>query len=495
MIGGSGDSVDPGSPTWPITVVIAPDSFKGSLTSVEVAQALAAGWHRARPADAVVLSPLADGGEGTLVAIEASGGWSRRSASAHDPLGRPIEAAWLLADDGHRAVVELASASGLSRLGPGELAAGRASTYGTGEVIRAVLDAGVRHIVLGVGGSATTDGAAGILLALGARLLDADGRDLAAAGADGRHLAAAGADGRSQTRPSDHGRTSAASDHTRPAMQADRSHTTPPSDSVDDGIAGGASSPPDALPGVASGAADPSTESGSKQQMPSPRNTPPGGADLARLATADLSDLDPRLAEVELRIACDVTNPLLGPHGAAPTYGPQKGASPEEVATLDAALTRWADVLEQATGRHERSTPGAGAAGGTTFGLACLAGRLRSFEIVPGVDLVMDETGLDERLAAAGLVITGEGRIDAQTAFGKTALGVAQRARAAGVPCIAVGGGVEPEGAAALAALGAIAVPVIEHPMSVAEAMAAGSAPLERCGERLARLISLDAST
>lgn len=445
MIGGIGGFVDPERPARPITVVIAPDSFKGSLTSIEVARALAAGWHRARPADTVVLSPLADGGEGTLVAIEASGGWSRRSASAHDPLGRPLEAAWLLADGGRRAVVELAAASGLSRLDPNELGALRASTFGTGEVIRAVLDAGVRHIVLGVGGSATTDGAAGILLALGARLLDADGRDLAVAGLDSR----------SRTRPSDHVRTSAV------------------------------------VPDVASGAADPSTESDDEQQTPPPRHSPPGGADLARLAALDLSDLDPRLAEVELRIACDVTNPLLGPRGAAATYGPQKGASPEDVATLDAALTRWADLLEHATGRRVRNTPGAGAAGGTTFGLACLADRLRSFEIVPGVDLVMDETGLDERLAAAGLVITGEGRIDAQTAFGKTALGVAQRARAAGVPCIAVGGGVEPDGAAALAALGAIAVPAMEHPMSVDEAMAAGPAPLERCGERLARLISL----
>jgi glycerate kinase len=186
-----------------------------------------------------------------------------------------------------------------------------------------------------------------------------------------------------------------------------------------------------------------------------------------------------------------VTNPLLGPRGAAATYGPQKGASPSDVATLDAALGHWADVLEDATGRRERDSSGAGAAGGATFGLACLAGRLRSFEIVPGVELVMDETGLDARLAEADLVITGEGRIDAQTAFGKTALGVARRAVAAGVPCIAVGGGVEPGGIEALGILGVVAVPVVERPMSIAEAMAAGPEPLVRCGERIARLISL----
>lgn len=388
----------------PAKVVIAPDSYKGSLTSVEVARALAEGWLRARPDDTVELAPLADGGEGTLVAIEASGGWTRRTVAARGPLGQPVEASWLIADDGRRAMVELASASGLSRLDTAQLDALHASTYGTGEVIAAVLDAGVRHIVLGVGGSATSDGAAGILLALGARLLDADGRDLSAERAT---------------------------------------------------------------------------------------DQPPGGEDLARVATVDLSGLDPRLADVELRIACDVTNPLLGPRGAAATYGPQKGASPSDVATIDAALGHWADILEETTGRRERESSGAGAAGGATFGLACLADRLRSFETVPGVDLVMDETGLDDRMAAADLVITGEGRIDAQTAFGKTALGVARRAFAAGVPCVAVGGGVEPGGIEALATLGVIAVPVTERPMSIAEAMAAGPEPLARCAERIARLISL----
>jgi glycerate kinase len=205
----------------------------------------------------------------------------------------------------------------------------------------------------------------------------------------------------------------------------------------------------------------------------------------------DLQGLDPRLGEVSLRIACDVTNPLLGPRGAAAVYGPQKGASPAQVEELDAALGRWADVLESATGRRERDTPGAGAAGGATFALACLRDRFACFEIVPGVDLVMDVAGFAAKLAAADLVLTGEGRIDRQTAFGKTALGVARRAAAAGVACVAVGGGVEPEGIAALAAVGAVAVPAAERPQSVEEAMAAGAAPLERCGERLAQLVGV----
>jgi glycerate 2-kinase len=364
-------------------VVIAPDSFKGSLTSVEVATALADGWRVARPGDEVLLAPLADGGEGTLVAIEAAGGWQWRTTEATDPIGRRVAARWLRSADGRQAVVELAEASGLSRLTPDERDPLGASTQGTGEVLRAVLDDGARGITLGIGGSATTDGGGGILRALGA--------------------------------------------------------------SIDDG-------------------------------------------------RVDLARLDPRLAEVDLRIACDVTNPLLGATGAAATYGPQKGATPEDVERLDRDLGAFADALEAATGRRERDTPGAGAAGGTGFGLLCLRERFRSLELVPGVEVVMDAADLEGKLARADLVITGEGRIDAQTAFGKTALGVAGAARAAGVPCIAVGGGVTPEGVEALAGL-AIVVPATEQPTTLEAAMASGAAPLLRLGERLAALISLGSPT
>lgn len=390
-----------------LSVLVAPDSFKGSLTSVEVARALADGWLRARPADELRLAPLADGGEGTLVAIEAAGGWAWRTAIAEDPLGRPVVAQWLLSADGTHAVVELAAASGLSRLSAGERDAVAASTRGTGLVLRAVLDAGVRRIDLGVGGSATTDGGRGILEALGAVVVEVRG---------------------------------------------------------------------------------PGSETGLGAATGSATETSLGTAPAPEV---QLDGLDPRLAEVDLRIACDVTNPLLGPLGAAAVYGPQKGASPELVWTLDAALARWADALEGATGRRERETPGAGAAGGAVFGLACLRDRLGSLAIGPGIDLVMEAAAFDAKLAGADLVVTGEGRVDGQTAFGKTALGVARRAAAAGVPCVAVGGGVEPDGIAALAAVGAVAVPVVERPQTVEEAMASGIAPLERCGERLARLVGL----
>jgi glycerate kinase len=370
-----------GVATAPRTVLFAPDSFKGSLTSVQVATALAVGWLRARPGDTALLCPLADGGEGTLDAIAAGGGWAWQTAAVHDPLGRIINARWLRSATGDRAVIEMAEASGLSRVAPRERDAVAASSTGTGETIRAAIDAGARSIVLGIGGSATTDGGAGLLVGLGA---DAD-RD-------------------------------------------------------------------------------------------GPR--------------ADLAGLDPRLAGVDLAVACDVTNPLLGPTGAAAVYGPQKGASAADVVDLDRRLAFFADALEAAAGGRARDMPGAGAAGGVGFCLLAIAGRFRSFALRPGVELLMAATGFDARLAESDLVVTGEGRIDAQTAFGKTALGVARRAAEAGVPCVAVGGGVEPEGVAALAAVGAVAISVAEGPQSVEAAMAAGTAPVERCGERIARLAS-----
>jgi glycerate 2-kinase len=355
----------------PWTILIAPDSFKGSLTSVDVATALADGWTRARPNDRIVLSPLADGGEGTLEAVAAAGGWTWQTTSAQDPLGRAITARWLRSEDGTHAVIEMAEASGLSRLAADERDPIGASTVGTGDLIRAALDVGVSSIVMGIGGSATTDGGRGML---------------------------------------------------------------------------------DALDGT-----------------------------------------DEIFAGVTLQVACDVTNRLLGPAGAAATYGPQKGATPDDVATLDERLARWADELDARTGRQERDTPGAGAAGGLGYAFLTIQDRFRSFALRSGVELVMEATGFADKLLHADLVITGEGRIDAQTAFGKTALGVARQAHDAGVGCIAVGGGVEPEGIEALAAVGAVVVPVTERPQSIEAAMAAGTAPLERCGERLAAMLSLGA--
>lgn len=356
------------------TILIAPDSFKGSLTSVQVARALADGWLAARPGDTVVLCPLADGGEGTLEAIAAAGGWSWQTATVRDPLGRPITARWLRSADGTAAVIEMAEASGLSRLTPAERDPLGATSIGTGDLLASAIDQGVTRITLGIGGSATTDGGRGLL---------------------------------------------------------------------------------DALLGPAAAAA---------------------GRDLRT---------------VTLEVACDVSNPLLGPSGAAAIFGPQKGATPEQVAQLDRRNADWADELEAQEGRQERNTAGAGAAGGVGFALLAIQDRFGAFALRPGIDLVMEAADFDGHLSRADLVITGEGRIDAQTGFGKTALGVARRAQAAGVPCVAVGGGVEFDGIAALAAVGAVAVPVSEGPQTVEQAMAAGTEPIARCGERLARVASI----
>jgi glycerate kinase len=377
-----------------LRVLVAPDSFKGTFSSVVVADALASGWSAVRPADEVRLTPMADGGEGTLDAVEASGGWDRHQVAAKDPLMRTLTAAFLR--DGDRAVVELASASGLSRLPDDEYDAMAASTFGTGQVLAAAIGLGCRDIVIGLGGSATTDGGAGLLEALGARLRDAGGADLR-----------------------------------------------------------------------------------------------PGGGALGGVASVDLSSVSEVLAEVHLTVASDVTNPLLGERGAAATYAPQKGASVEQVAELDRNLRRYADIIEGSIGRPLRYEAGTGAAGGATFGLLAIADRFASFEVRPGVEVVMELTGFDNAVTSADLVLTGEGLVDDQTAYGKTAMGVAERARAAGVPSICFGGGVMPEGARFMHGMDVITVPVTERPMSLEQVVAAGTGPIIRAAERAAALLSL----
>jgi glycerate kinase len=381
-----------------LRVVIAPDSFGGALDSVGVTDAIAAGWQRTRPDDTVVRAPMADGGEGTLAALAAALGdrAERRTTSVTDPLGRPVEAAWLLLDEGGGAFIEMAEASGLARLAEAErtpAAALAASTRGTGELLRAALDAGVERITVGLGGSATTDGGSGMLAALGARLLDAEGRDL-----------------------------------------------------------------------------------------------PPGGAALEGLARIDARGLDPRLAQVAITVASDVTNPLCGPAGAAATYGPQKGADPEAVARLDAALRRFGDAIEAAAGRLVAELPGAGAAGGTTAALLGFTAAV----VRPGVEVVAELVDLAAALEAADLVITGEGRADEQTLSGKAAMGVARLARTRNAPVILLTGGLGP-GAAALDASGVFAAvqPIGDRPMTLEEAMADTERLLANAAERLARTLHI----
>ena len=378
-------------------VVVAPDSFGGALDSVGVAAAIATGWLKARPNDEVLRRPMADGGEGTLAAVaDALGdGAERRTIETTDPLGRPISADWLLLGDGHDAFIEMAAASGLARLSADERTpqnAGAASTRGTGDLIRAALDAGVERITIGLGGSATSDGGSGLLRALGARFIG-DGGDL-----------------------------------------------------------------------------------------------PEGGAALARLERIDTSALDPRLGEVKIVIASDVTNPLCGPRGAAATYGPQKGADEATVAALDAALATYGRAIEKATGRLVADLPGAGAAGGTTAGLIGLARAT----VRPGVEVVAELVGLAEALETADLVITGEGRADEQTLQGKTAMGVATLARPRATPVALLCGALGDRAEALDAAMSlAVVQPILDRPMSLEDAMADTERLLHAGAARLARTVGI----
>lgn len=368
-------------------VLIAADKFKGSLTAVEVAERVTAGLRKAAPGVEIEALPVADGGDGTVAAAVAAG-FERREVRVAGPLGHEVTAAFALRGD--TAVVEMAEASGLQRLPSGVFAPLTASTYGSGELLRAALDAGARTIVFGVGGSATTDGGAGMLSALGARFLDADGEPL-----------------------------------------------------------------------------------------------PPGGGGLDGLATADLSGLDTRLADVDLVLASDVDNPLTGPTGAPAVYGPQKGASPDDVAALDEALAHYAKILETAIGSKAAgyaAAPGAGAAGGIGYGALVLGARFR-----PGIEVMLDVLGFAPALDRATLVITGEGSLDEQTLHGKAPAGVAAAARAQGREVIAVCGrlALRPE------ALGRAGIrrayPLTELEPDLAKCIADAGPILERVAENIGR--------
>jgi glycerate kinase len=327
-------------------VVVAPDKFRGTLTAPQAARAIRAGWLRSRPDDDVDLVPMADGGEGTLeTLVDALGGRIERMRVA-GPLGDPVDAAFGIVDaaEGRTGVVEMARASGLGLIAEERRRPLRATTAGTGELLAAVLDRGVDRLVLGIGGSATTDGGAGMATALGARLLDDRGNPI-----------------------------------------------------------------------------------------------PSGGEGLLRLATIDLSGMHPRVRDVSFAVASDVDNPLTGPRGAARVFAPQKGAGPDDVATLDRALGHLAAVVARDLGADLRETPGAGAAGGLGFGAIAFLGAT----IRPGVEVVMDAVGFAGRLEGADLVITGEGKLDGQSLAGKTPAGVLRSACEAGVPCVLLCGRTE----------------------------------------------------
>jgi len=370
----------------PYRVVIAPQSFKGSADAVAVAAAIARGFRRILPDAQLDELPLADGGEGTVQALVRATKGRIRTVRVHDPLLREIDADWGMFGDGLTAVVEMAAASGLPLLTEGERDPRITSTRGTGELILAAAASGAHRLIIGIGGSATNDGGAGMARALGYRFLDRDGQEL-----------------------------------------------------------------------------------------------PEGGAALARLHHLE-GQTDPRLVRPAIEVACDVRNPLLGPEGASAVYGPQKGATPAMVEELDAALARYADVIEDFVSRSVRDVPGAGAAGGLGAGLlAFLDARLRS-----GADLVLDATKFASRIAGADLVVTGEGRADAQSAYGKLTQAVTQAARSAGVRAAMVVGGTAP-GYEALLSQGVEAIEVSTPAgMPIDDAMLQAEPLIEGAAARLA---------
>ena len=322
-------------------IVIAPQTFKGSISALDAAVAMRNGILEVLPDADTILVPVADGGDGTLETLVEGSGGEIRAAEVCGPLGERRAAEWGAMGDGVTAVIEMARTSGLALVPLDRRDPLNATTYGLGEVVSAALDDGFRRFIMGIGGSATNDAGAGMAQALGVRLLDGAGDEL-----------------------------------------------------------------------------------------------PYGGAALADLSHIDLSGIDSRIEDSSFLVACDVSNPLTGPEGASAIYGPQKGATPEMVQTLDAALLHFSEVVRRDLSAEIDSLQGAGAAGGLGGGMvAFLNAELRA-----GVDIVLDTVGLDDALEGADLVLTGEGALDYQTVYSKAPIGVAERARRLGIPVIAIAG-------------------------------------------------------
>ncbi|MGV3294261.1 glycerate kinase [Streptococcus pluranimalium] len=323
-------------------IIVASDSFKGSLSSLEVGRSVCEGIHSLYPEDRVLIVPVADGGEGTVDAILTSREGKRISRVVKGPLGQEVEASYGLIDNGKTAVIEMAEASGITLIDKEALDVMQASTYGTGELIKDAIEKGVGKLYIGLGGSATNDGGIGLAAALGIRFLDETGRFL----------------------------------------------------------------------------------------EPIPAN-------LSKILSIDTRQKMKIPANLDIILLVDVDNPLCGERGASFVYGPQKGGKSEELVALDQALNRYADFVSELTGRHEKETPGAGAAGGLGFALMTFF----KAKAQRGITTILDLIGIEEKIASADLVITGEGHMDSQSVNGKTPIGVAQLAKKYQVPTVAIVGG------------------------------------------------------
>lgn len=369
-------------------IVIAPNAFKGTLSALEAGRAIERGLKHAHPKLRTEIIPMADGGDGTLDAIINATGGTIHHVTARDPLERIIKARFGLIPATRTAVIELAEASGLVRLRPAERNPMKTSSTGTGDLIRAAVKLGARHLLLTLGGSATVDGGIGLAHALGVRFFDGEKRELA-----------------------------------------------------------------------------------------------PNGANLQRIATMDLDEFTVLCRRITVEIACDVDNSLCGPRGAAAVFGPQKGATPAMVKRLDAGLRNLATILEKSPGVSVMDIPGAGAAGGA----AAMLMALFNAKLSPGVDRVMKAIHLKDRIRGADWVITGEGRIDDQTAHGKAPAGVAKLAKRQGIPCIAICGSVGP-GSEKLSSIGIQAIyPCVTKPKTEAQLRRGAARRLEATALRAAK--------
>ncbi|KJR45763.1 Glycerate kinase [Desulfosporosinus sp. I2] len=371
-------------------IVVAPDSFKGSLSSIEVANAMEEGILSVFPDAQVIKVPIADGGEGTTESLVKATRGRFMNNKVIGPLGNLVEACWGILGDEQTAVIEMAAASGLTLIATGERNPLITTTYGTGQLIKAALDHGIRKLIIGIGGSATNDGGAGMARALGIKFLDSSGNEL-----------------------------------------------------------------------------------------------PNGGAALRDLEKINCTELDPRLAETTILVACDVDNPLCGVRGASAVYGPQKGATPAMVEELDQALKHYSLIAKVTTGKDVAEYPGAGAAGGLGAGLMIFA----SAQLKPGVEIVLEATNFEEKVKHADVVITGEGRTDFQTAHGKAPVGVASLAQNYNVPTICISGGlgtgyedVLQKGIKGL-------MSIVSQPMTLEECMDSAGELVKAATSRLCQLI------
>jgi glycerate kinase len=373
-------------------IIIAPDSFKGSLSALAVCKNIEKGIREVFANAEIISVPMADGGEGTVQSLIDATGGKLISVKVNDPLLRSVDAFYGILGDGTTAVIEMAAASGITLLTKEERNPMKTTTYGTGEIIKHALDMGCKNFIIGIGGSATNDGGAGMINALGVRLLDENGDDIGF-----------------------------------------------------------------------------------------------GGGNLYKLQTIDISEIDTRIMQCNIVAACDVDNPLCGERGASNIFGAQKGADENMIITLDKNLSHYADMVEKYLGVLIKDYPGSGAAGGLGGGLLAFLNA----KLLPGINIVIETTALEDKIKDADLVLTGEGMIDYQTQYGKTPYGVAKLAKKYNIPVIAIAGGIGNDAEDLYSKVFDSIFSIVDKPMALEEAMKNSELLLQKTTERIMRVIKI----